>query len=119
MSDVTDHDLFEGLQFLLEEERTLLLTGALDALPDMLARKEVLFEALQDLEDADAETFAPLLALSQRNQVLLESAQNGIRATTERMGTMRRVRTSLETYTNQGQRKAVTLTSGQRVEKRA
>lgn len=122
MSEETEITLLDSLETLLEEERQALLKGDLEALPDLLERKESLFEDLEAQHEEmplEAEELEPLQHLFVRNQSLLESSQNGLRATTERMGTLRRVRTSLETYNNNGQRQAVQLTSGQRVEKRA
>lgn len=122
MSEETEITLLNSLETLLEEERQALLKGDLEALPDLLERKELLFEDLEAQHEEmplEAEALEPLQHLFVRNQSLLESSQNGLRATTERMGTLRRVRTSLETYNNNGQRQAVQLTSGQRVEKRA
>ena len=115
-------ELVEALTSVLEEERAVLIEGKLDALEDLLARKEALFEELeaqQEKETLDLDSLAPLQDLFRRNHALLESTQRGIRATTERMGAMRRVRTSLETYTNTGQRQAVQMSAGQHVEKRA
>ncbi|MBO9473754.1 flagellar biosynthesis protein FlgN [Shimia sp. R10_1] len=122
MSEDTTVDLVESLTTLLEEERSILIEGKLDALEALLARKEALFEELEELQEEDPidlDTLAPLQDLFRRNHALLESTQSGLRATQERMGTMRRVRTSLETYTNTGQRQAVQMSAGQRVEKRA
>ncbi|MDA5557423.1 flagellar biosynthesis protein FlgN [Shimia sp. MMG029] len=122
MSEETTIDLVESLTTLLEEERSILIEGKLDALEALLARKEALFEELEELQEEDPidlDTLAPLQDLFRRNHALLESTQSGLRATQERMGTMRRVRTSLETYTNTGQRQAVQMSAGQRVEKRA
>ena len=122
MSEDTHPDIIESLDTLLEEERTALLEGDLGALPDLLSRKEALFEELETLQEEDEldpEDLAPLQAGFARNQTLLESVQSGLRATTERFGTLRRVRTSFESYDRAGQRQAVQLSSGQRVEKRA
>ena len=116
------HPLVESLQELLEDERTALMEGKFDALPDLLDRKETLFEALGDLPEDDPlteEELAPIQEAFARNQRLLESTQSGLRATQERMGTLRRVRTSFESYNAKGQRQAVQLAAGQRVEKRA
>ena len=119
MSDETvDFPLIDSLQELLEEERTALIEGKLNALPDLLERKEALFEelsTLQEEEEIDADDLAPLQEGFARNQQLLESAQAGLRATQERMGTLRRVRTSFESYDNRGQRPSVQLSAGQRV----
>ncbi|WP_294228720.1 flagellar biosynthesis protein FlgN [uncultured Shimia sp.] len=120
--DTVEIPLIDSLQELLEDERTALLEGKLDALPDLLTRKEALFEeltTLQEEEEIDADDLIPLQEGFARNHQLLESAQAGLRATHERMGTMRRVRTTFESYDNRGQRQAVQLNAGQRVEKRA
>jgi hypothetical protein len=123
MSDETvEFPLIDSLQELLEDERVALIEGKMDALPDLLERKEALFEelsTLQEEEEIDADDLAPLQDGFARNQRLLESAQAGLRATQERMGTLRRVRTTFESYDNRGQRQAVHLYAGQRVEKRA
>ena len=122
MSDDVTNDLIDSLTSLLEDERTALIEGKLDALEGLLSRKQALFEELEERQEEDAidpESLAPLQDLFRRNHALLESTQKGLRATTERMGAMRRVRTSLETYTNTGQRHAVQMSAGQRVEKRA
>lgn len=120
--DTVEIPLIDSLQELLEDERAALIEGKMDALPDLLERKEALFEeltALQEEEEIVADDLAPLQEGFARNQKLLESAQAGLRATQERMGTLRRVRTSFESYDNRGQRQAVHLASGQRVEKRS
>ncbi|MCP4822621.1 MAG: flagellar biosynthesis protein FlgN [Shimia sp.] len=123
MSDeAVEFPLIDSLQDLLDEERAALIEGKLDALPDLLTRKEALFEELtilQEEEEIDADDLAPLQDGFARNQQLLESAQAGLRATQERMGTLRRVRTTFESYDNRGQRQAVQLSAGQRVEKRS
>lgn len=123
MSDETvEIPLIDSLQELLEEERTALIEGKLDALPDLLERKEALFEELTQLQEddeIDTDDLAPLQEGFARNQRLLESAQAGLQATQERMTTLRRVRTSFESYDNRGQRQSVQLSAGQRVEKRA
>lgn len=121
-AELVENPLIESFQELLEEERSVLLKGKLESLPDLLERKEALFEDLQGAQDEQeitAEELEPLQALFVRNQSLLESAQSGLRTMTERMGTLRRVRNSFETYGQNGQRQAVQLSYGQRVEKRA
>lgn len=123
MSDETvEIPLIDSLQELLDDERTVLIEGKLDALPDLLERKEALFEELTQLQEddeIDTDDLAPLQEAFARNQRLLESAQAGLQATQERMTTLRRVRTSFESYDNRGQRQSVQLSAGQRVEKRA
>lgn len=123
MSDETvGFPLIDSFQELLEEERAALIEGKLDALPDLLERKEALFEELTQLQEddeIDTDDLAPLQEGFARNQRLLESAQAGLQATQERMTTLRRVRTSFESYDNRGQRQSVQLSAGQRVEKRS
>ncbi len=119
MSNEEASELFDALNQLLDDERETLLKGKLDALDPLLQRKETLFSEILTLEDQPKDRLATLRAKSQRNQVLLESALQGIRAVSDRMKILRRVKGSLETYNNQGQRQAVDLSAGRKVEKRA
>lgn len=122
MSDDAAITVIDSLTTLLEDERSALIEGKFEALEELLSRKESLFEELEELQEEEElapENLAPLQDLFRRNHALLESTQKGLRVTQERMGAMRRVRTSLETYTPTGQRHAVQMSAGQRVEKRA
>ncbi|KPA20321.1 FlgN protein [Shimia sp. SK013] len=114
-----EKDLVGEIDALLDEERDLLTAGALNSLQDLLDRKEALFEQLRDLEDASEENLSALRVKSERNQPLLEASMRAVRSVADRMKDLSRVRNSLETYTNQGERYAVPMTAGRKLEKRA
>ena len=112
-------DLVVEIDALMDEERDVLKAGELHRLPDLLERKEALFEKFQDHEAATESDLQALREKSQRNQPPLESAMSAVRAVGARMQDLTRVRDSLETYNQKGQRYAVNMTSGSTFEKRA
>ena len=114
-----EKDLVGEIDALLDEERDLLAAGGLTHLSDLLDRKEALFEQLKDLEGASEEELAALRHKSDRNQPLLQAAMQAVRTVADRMKDLSRVRNSLEAYTNQGERYAVPMTAGRKLEKRA
>ncbi len=114
-----ESDLIRDIDALMDEERAILKSGELHRLTDLLDRKEALFEQLQDHEGATETELQSLRDKSRRNQTLLESAMNAVRAVGNRMKDLARVRDSLETYNQKGQRYAVNMTSGSTFEKRA
>ncbi|TCL01459.1 hypothetical protein BXY66_2774 [Shimia isoporae] len=114
-----EKDLIAEIDALMDDERAILKAGELHRLPDLLERKETLFEQLKDHEGASDEELLALRNKSEDNQPLLEAAMNGIRTVMDRMKDLARVKNTLETYTNQGQRYAVPMTSGSTFEKRS
>lgn len=111
--------LLDELDTLLERERITLLEGRLDGLAGLLAEKEDLIESLAALDiDPDQQQLEGLRGKADRNRHLMDSALRGIRSVTTRLGTMRRLRQSLETYDRSGQRTTIATGSGQ-VERRA
>ncbi|MEM7074015.1 MAG: flagellar protein FlgN [Pseudomonadota bacterium] len=109
----------EALDALLEDERNALLAGELELLPDVLGAKEELIERLTALQP---DASRPMLQLQQkmtRNQMLLDSALHGIRRAAARLAALRKVRRSLETYDETGQRKTIAGPVTHRIEKRA
>ncbi|SFK90859.1 hypothetical protein [Shimia haliotis] len=111
-------NLIEDIDALMDEERAVLKSGELHRLPDLLNRKEALFEKLKAHEGATEEELRSLREKSTRNQPLLEAAMSAVRAVGDRMKDLSRVRNSLETYNQKGQRYAVSMTSGGTFEKR-
>lgn len=105
-----------ALHALLDEERELLLAGDLNALPDLLKRKQGLIEDLGDPVEADLTDLHGKLT---RNHALLSSAMDGIRKVSDRLGELRKIRQSLETYDKQGQRQFLGSQATGRMEKRA
>ena len=108
-----------SLDTLLEKERLALILGNLGQIEPLLPQKELLFAQINGLEDPPSEQLSTLHEKIKRNQLLLQSAMDGIRAVTGRINTLRRVRKSLDTYDARGQRNTVSHTAASSVEKRA
>lgn len=111
--------LIDQLDNLLDLERSALLDGALDQLGLIMAQKDRLIAEINALEGAERASLAALQEKAARNQVLLNSAMEGIRAVANRMADLRRVRRGLETYDRQGRKETVGATIQSSVEKRA
>lgn len=114
-----EKDLFHTLDTLLEEERRVLLAGDLTAIRALLERKETLIKQLGTLEGAAERELQGLQVKALRNQALLDGTLRGIRTVATRMGTLRRIRKTLETYDEAGQRREITTQQDHQVEKRA
>jgi flagellar biosynthesis/type III secretory pathway chaperone len=112
-------DKIDSLDDLLDEERIALLDGNLDLIGRMLKRKEFLIDALNDSEKPNLEALSDLNAKVTRNQALLSSALEGIQSVADRLMTMRRIKSSLDTYDAQGRRKKIDVHANGAVEKRA
>ena len=120
MAHDTLRDAVEALDALLEEERTVLLSGDLDSLSDLLGRKEALMDQMGRLAaNQDDVALSDVQAKLRRNQALLDSALAGIRSVARRLATVRRVRQSLEFYDEDGARASVDIGIERSVEKRA
>lgn len=118
MIDHIDADI-DALEDLLDAERAALLVGKLDDVSRLHAQKERLIGALSEHAVRDGDRFASLNEKVRRNQVLLDSALNGIRSVTRRLAAIRQVRHSLETYDAFGRRRTVDIRSGGSLEKRS
>ncbi|WP_299672777.1 flagellar export chaperone FlgN [uncultured Roseobacter sp.] len=119
MTNEEFEDVIDALDDLLEAERSALLAGDLDEIGRLLERKESLIEQLSALEQADHQPLVDLQVKVQRNQVLLDQALEGIRTVSRRLAALRRVRSSLETYDEKGERRTIDVASDGSVEKRA
>ena len=113
------NELFGALADLLDEEREALLTGDLERVGRMFESKETLIEELSRIEEFEAEALTGLQSKMRRNQDLLDSALEGIRAVAGRLAEMRRVRTTLDTYDSKGSKKSIEIAKDGTVEKRA
>ncbi len=107
------------LDDLLEVERTALLAGDLEKLSKLMAQKEAVFEVLNAAEHADLQALQTLDHKVKRNQHLLGSALEGIRAVARRMAAFRRVHSTLETYNARGTKRVIEIDCETSVEKRA
>ena len=112
-------DTINALDDLLDAERRALMNGDLDEISRLMARKEALIESLNAQEATDRAELDNLNSKVERNQELLNSALDGIRAVARRLAAMRRIRGSLDTYDAQGRKSAIDLRTDRSVEKRA
>ncbi len=111
--------MIDELDDLLEAERGALIAGDLEEIGALIERKETLIDALNGLELPAGQSLVGMRDKLDRNQVLLESALNGIRRVANRMATLRRIRDTLETYDAEGRRRTIQGEVVRKVEKRA
>jgi flagellar biosynthesis/type III secretory pathway chaperone len=119
LTDQTPQAIIDALDVLLEEERGALTNGELDKLEGILARKEDLFDQLNSMTDVDHEALDSVQSKVSRNQALLGSAMQGIKAVANRMAELRKVRKGLDVYNRSGQRTSFATTGSLKLEKRA
>lgn len=119
MTQVNFETTIDELDDVLEAERAALLSGNLDQIGRLLERKEALIEDLSALERVETEALRNLSSKLKRNQDLLDSALEGIRTVAKRLATLRRVRSTLDTYDSNGAKKTIDLNTEGSVEKRA
>ncbi|MCE8512623.1 flagellar biosynthesis protein FlgN [Ruegeria pomeroyi] len=118
--DNTDlDDLLSSLDELLEMERAALVRGELEQLGRMTDEKERLVQRINATPDLLHEQLRPLHQKVTRNQVLLNSALEGIRAVSNRMSELRKVRQGLETYDRDGHKHRYAAFGKTQLEKRA
>ena len=117
--DQTPQAIINALDTLLEEERGALTNGELHKLEDILARKEDLFDRLNNITDLESGAIESVQSKVTRNQALLGSAMQGIKAVANRMSELRKVRKGLEVYNQSGQRTRFATTGSLKLEKRA
>ena len=98
MADNPDQALFA----FLKEERTVILTGQFDKLPELAGRKVALFDDLAGAA-VTAHRLRQIGAQVSRNQRLLAAALRGLREVGDRLGLVREVRNTLSTYDSSGQ----------------
>ena len=116
--------IIEELDNLLEAEKAALLQGNLEQVTSILETKEALIDKLNALQKAslegiDEQSLAAVHGKIQRNQTLIRSSLEGIRAVADRISGLRRVRQGLETYDQSGKKTQSSTTTSASVEKRA
>lgn len=112
-------DTISALDELLDAERRALLSGELDKIARLHDRKSALVEDLSKLDLKDQEQLRDLSQKVGRNQELLTSALDGIRAVAKRLAAVRHVRENLETYDERGKKNTVATNVKKTLEKRA
>ena len=110
--------LIEKLDALLDREHAALMTGALEQLDPITQQKTALIDEMGTLEGPERESLAPLRQKAERNQVLFDSAMEGVRAVANRMADLRSVRSGLATYDSHGRRAENISDTRSSVEKR-
>lgn len=111
--------ILQSLDELLDRERVALLEGNLEAISRSLREKERLIDALNGLQFPPEVELSTIRRKVQRNQMLLDSALDGIRTVAARLSSLRRIRDTLETYDQTGQKTVLERLRNGRVEKRA
>lgn len=119
MSDTSAQALIDELDRLLDFEREAVLNGNLQEMQDLVRRKESLIDALSDLDAPKAAPISEIQDKLARNQMLLDGALQGIRRASARLAAVRKVRRSLETYGEDGQKKTIDAQISRQLEKRA
>lgn len=119
MTPETVNHIIAQLDALLDKERVALLEGNLDEVGKLADGKEALLDALQDAGIASGPDLSGLQGKLTRNQALLDGALSGIRKVAARLAALRRVRRSLDTYDEKGERKTLPAEQEHKLEKRA
>ena len=119
MMDSNIANSIDDLDDLLDEERTALLAGDIDRVGRLTERKQALIALLNDADPSDASSLSALQGKVVRNQGLLGAALDGIKAVTQRLAVMQRIKTSLDVYDARGTRKKIRMPAKGGVEKRA
>ncbi|PCJ07223.1 MAG: flagellar biosynthesis protein FlgN [Rhodobacteraceae bacterium] len=119
MTDLNPQALIDDLDSILDQERQALVQGDLNKLGELLTKKESLINDLNSITDLERESLVQLQDKVSRNQVLLDSAMEGIRAVAARMAELRRVRKGLDVYDQAGRRTRFSTRGSVNLEKRA
>ncbi|MBT8155771.1 flagellar biosynthesis protein FlgN [Epibacterium ulvae] len=119
MTDLSAQEQIDELDDILEQEREALVLGHLTKLEALLERKGVLIEGLNALNELEREALESVHNKVSRNQALLDSAMQGIRAVAARMQELRRVRSGLDVYDQAGRKNSFSTASSMKLEKRA
>ncbi|MFS4581708.1 flagellar biosynthesis protein FlgN [Phaeobacter sp. C3_T13_0] len=119
MTDQTPQQLIDELDSLLDVERAALVSGDLQKLEPLLAQKEMIITKLNMTADLERETLEHVQGKVSRNQILLDSAMEGIRAVAARMAELRRVRKGLDVYDQAGRKTRFATSGTPSLEKRA
>lgn len=118
MDSIAQFEL-DALDDLLEAERDALLKGDLQGLTRLAENKEQLIQSLNETDQTDLEMLSVLDSKVKRNQLLLDSALEGIRTVARRMSALRRIRASLDTYDASGRKNSVEIAATSSVERHA
>ncbi len=119
MPDDANATLIKALEEVLDLERTALVNGELGVLDQVFPEKEKLVDAINEMHVRDSSELIGVHRKLERNQALLQSASEGIRAVAARMTELRRVRQEFSMYDSAGKRSGFAVRSHSKLEKRA
>lgn len=119
MIEKNSQELIDELDEILEEEREALIHGQLAKMEELLARKDKLISGLNAYDELDRESLMSVHEKVSRNQLLLDSAMQGIRSVAARMQELRRVRKGLDVYDKAGRKSSYSTRASLKLEKRA
>lgn len=119
MTETIANELINTLETLLDEERQALVEGDLEKIGQLVSQKEETILKINTLDQLTENSLAAVHEKVTRNQALLNSALDGIRAVANRMADLRRVRANLETYDHRGKKQNFGIRMSSTVEKRA
>ena len=118
MSDPAS-DLIEQMHDLLDRERIALMRGQLEEVGRLFELKQSLIDRIGSSEDPDRDDLETVHTKVIRNQALLNGAMEGIRAVSDRISEMQKVKQGLDTYDKSGRRFTIGKTAQGQVKKRA
>lgn len=119
MSNSKPQQLIDELDQILDRERAALMAGDLGKLEELLARKEKVISKLNAVTEHEREPLEQVQTKVSRNQLLLSSAMDGIRAVAARTAELRRIRKGLDVYDQQGRKARYGIRGATKLEKRA
>lgn len=119
MTSTSPQDLIDTLDDLLDTERQAILDGNLENVADLITHKEALIEQLADIDVIEATHVTAIQTKLSRNHMLLDGALQGIRRAAARLAAVRKVRRSLETYSEDGQKTTIDAQVARQLERRA
>ena len=119
MTKQSPQNLIDELDTILEVERENLIAGAYDEAEKLVERKEEIIDLLRSHDDVPLETLEDVNTKLGRNQELLGSALQGIKAVSQRLQELRKVKRGLEVYDQTGKRASFATSGSRTLEKRA
>ena len=119
MTKTNPQDLIDELDTILDQERRALVQGELEKLEPLMTRKEILIGDLNQISELERAALSHVQGKVARNQVLLDSAMDGIRAVAARVAELRRVRKGLDVYDQSGRKTRYGTRGATTLEKRA
>ena len=119
MSHETCQKLIDQLDSILEQERKALVSGDLAQLTEIVPRKETVIDELNALDQLERSALDDTQTKLHRNQLLLNSALEGIQAVAGRMAEMRKAREGLDIYDETGRKTRYGMMATAKLEKRA